>query len=637
MGKTERKSNSFWNELKRRNVLKTIAMYAGAAFVILEVADIVLPGLGLPDWTITLIILILIGGFPVVVVISWIFDLSPKGFVKTGSHVEDKSKESDISSHKRKLKISDVIIVALFATVLVLLYPKLFTKDKFEDIRDEEGRISIVVMPFQNVSGDSLYAGYELGLQNLLITRLSNSKELSIRPMQTMGEIFGSSRNLNYSSITPAIARDVAVKLNANTVILGYIHKAGGALRMTANFLNSRNGEIYKSFEMSGGSHDDFFGITDSLTAQIQNYLEIRALQQDADQDIRKLAETGSAEAYRYFSKGLTKFYTLDFGTASELFQSALNLDPGFFSAAMFLIPTYEAIGKDQEAKSLTEYYYKNIFHYTYTQQLTIKYWKSRFDKNPLESIRFARLRIEEDSIQRTIWYSLGSEYFQVERYDEAAIAFEKALEIDKRWSGGWVWVLIYVDCGRAYHKLGNFEREKEIYELGLSILPENPHLIFRQAVSALSLGKSSEAKKYLEQYQAIGKRDNWGDYTTSYFTGWIYYEAGLYEKAEEIFRRLIEKDPGEPWVRWHLGSSLIENGNDVNEGLGHIQHALNSGHRDINLLANLYHMKGAALYKLNKPGEALEILKQSWDLRPYYHHQHQILITEVEEALKGL
>ncbi len=72
----------FWEELKRRKVIKVIAMYAATAFIIMEAGDIMLPRLGLPDWTVTFIIVLLIIGFPIAVIFSWIFDITPEGLKK---------------------------------------------------------------------------------------------------------------------------------------------------------------------------------------------------------------------------------------------------------------------------------------------------------------------------------------------------------------------------------------------------------------------------------------------------------------------------------------------------------------------------------------------------------------------------
>jgi hypothetical protein len=73
----------FWQELKRRKVVRVIIVYAAAAFVILEAIDIIFPRLEFPDWTVTFVIVLLAIGFPFAIIFSWIFDITPKGIKKT--------------------------------------------------------------------------------------------------------------------------------------------------------------------------------------------------------------------------------------------------------------------------------------------------------------------------------------------------------------------------------------------------------------------------------------------------------------------------------------------------------------------------------------------------------------------------
>ena len=77
MAANPNKLSQFWQELKRRKVIKVMAMYAATAFIIIEAGDIILPRLGLPDWTVTFIIILLIVGFPISIILSWIFDVTP--------------------------------------------------------------------------------------------------------------------------------------------------------------------------------------------------------------------------------------------------------------------------------------------------------------------------------------------------------------------------------------------------------------------------------------------------------------------------------------------------------------------------------------------------------------------------------
>ena len=131
-----------------------------------------------------------------------------------------------------------VFIAVFIVVVAILVYPKIFIKDTFEGIRDSDGRISIAVMPFNNLSGDTLFNIWQEGIQNLLITSLSNSEELSVRQYETIYNIFKNKGDIYYSSVMSSFASDIALKLEANTVIVGNIHKSGNIVRITANLLN---------------------------------------------------------------------------------------------------------------------------------------------------------------------------------------------------------------------------------------------------------------------------------------------------------------------------------------------------------------------------------------------------------------
>ena len=83
----------FWQELKRRKVIHVIIVYASAAFVIIELVNNVYESLQLPEWTPTLVILLLVIGFPIAVIFSWIYDITSKGIVRTES--ADQKKDQD--------------------------------------------------------------------------------------------------------------------------------------------------------------------------------------------------------------------------------------------------------------------------------------------------------------------------------------------------------------------------------------------------------------------------------------------------------------------------------------------------------------------------------------------------------------
>ena len=450
------------------------------------------------------------------IIIKWYLKYKTQKIEVTAKEKEEEYEKTDEvketitvvkSKNKPIIIISGILLIGVIL-VLALDVFSLFHKDKYKDIRDSEGRISIAVMPFQNMTNDTLWNVWQEGIQNELITNLSNSTELSVRQYQTMLNILQSTGHTNYASITPSIASDISRKLQTNTFIQGSIKSAGGKIRVNAHLIDAETEEIYRTFQIDGNTEDDIFVITDSLSRFIRNYLEIKVLEQDADYEMRTWATTGSAEAYRYYIQGINLFME-DNPAAIELFNKALEIDTNFTSARIWLTISFGNDNRFEEARVTIQKAYQKIENIEYTEQLFLKAVKFMYlDKDLNANIKYNDLYLEVDPQARIFWYQQGNNYYELEQYEKAVQCLEKALDIDKQWDGGWKFVSGYTLPGHVYHELGNHTREKEIYELGLSVLPDHPEIIFRQAVCALSQGNTSEANDFIEKYRLIRKNE---------------------------------------------------------------------------------------------------------------------------------
>lgn len=119
----------FWQEVKRRKVHRVLAIYAGTAFIILEAVDIIFPRLGFPDWSVNLVLYLLIIGAVITVIISWIYDITPGGIVKTDTLESDEGDMLFDEKAQKRQKTSNIIIAVLIIVVGILLYPKIFKRD----------------------------------------------------------------------------------------------------------------------------------------------------------------------------------------------------------------------------------------------------------------------------------------------------------------------------------------------------------------------------------------------------------------------------------------------------------------------------------------------------------------------------
>jgi len=546
---------------------------------------------------------------------------------------EDVSKESASSRPKKRLKASNLIIAVLFVAVCILLYPKIFQKDKFERMRDPDGKITIAVMPFENLTGDTLFNVWQSGFQNLLIATLSNSKELSVLQYHTMYAILESKKNLSYSSITPSVAGELASKLDTKTYILGDILMAGNEIRINAQLINAETEEIYKTYHVKGISEESIFAMVDSLSGLIKNYLEIKKLAEDFDNPgINESIGTNSSEAFEYFIHGWDAFMGLDFQSATGWLSKAIDADSGFIMAYGTLSFAYNIWGNDEQSKTWCNKVYKKRDELPLKQKLLVEHLHAYYYKTPPEEINYIKQILEIDELNTTYWYLLGLIYYhQQVDYQEAVISFEKALEIHKKWGTTYRNPWIYACLGDSYHQLNNHKREREVYELGLDIFPENTRIVQRQAICALSEGDLEKADDFILKYSSIHRnRDKLPESRILAGVGFVFEDANLLVEAEENYRKALELDPRSPLRINNLAWFLIEHDINVNEGVELIDGALEQ------MPDNPYYLdtKGWGLYKQGKIREAMELLTLAWDKRHRYNVDIDLHIQEVQQTL---
>jgi tetratricopeptide (TPR) repeat protein len=631
------KLSQFWLELKRRKVIKVVAMYSGAAFIIMEAADIMLPRLGLPDWTVTLIIVLLIVGFPIMIILSWIFDLTPDGIKKSEPAEPAGKAESQQIPTRRGLKPGDIIIALLFVAVSLLLIPKIFKADKFEDIRDAEGRISIAVMPFQNMTNDTLWNIWQTGIQSELITSLSNSEELSVRTFHTISTILDGRNQENYASISSSISGEISRNLNAQTYIQGSMKKSGDIIRLSAQLINSESGEIYKSFQIDGNTEFDILKYTDSLSNQVKNYLEIRVLEQDAYLPAQKHSETNSVEAYKYYIQGQKMLYSSEYNEAIKLYNNALEEDSSFVSALIWLTVSYWNVGQMDQARLIQKKAERYIDHAPLYEQLYHNFFRSFMEKDMQEAIKYGTRLTEEFPYAINTFYSLGATYFFIQQYEKSVVTFERLFELIKLLDFKWTYVNAYIGAGLCYHELGKFDEEQEVYKIGIRALPDHPDIIVSQAIYAFFLNDTVDASELISKYQSVCEIQGYSTSQIEDGIGNIYMEAGYLKEAQKHYQKAIQVIPEDNYsfqAMNDLASLLILNEQDINEGMSLLDQALEADHTDKQLLASIYQTKGLGHYKQGHLKEALEFLNKAWDLSLIYNHEHYLQIQKVEEAL---
>jgi tetratricopeptide (TPR) repeat protein len=622
----------FWQELRRRKVLSAIAMYAGAAFIIIELTNNVVDPLGIPEWVPTMVILLLIVGFPVIATLAWLFDITPQGVIKTGSVESAGENQEVIDAGRRKLRPSDVVIAVLLVAVGILVYPKIFNQDTFEGERDPDGKISIAVLPFGNLSGDSLLNVWQGGFQNLLITNLSNSEELSVRNYQAVNEVLHNKKDINMASLSSAFTSEMGQKLETKTLILGNILSAGKKIRVSAQLVDAESEEIYKTYQINCDSEDEFFMLADSLSGMIKNYMEIKKISdQYISFGVQGNSLTNSSEAFKHFIRGWDAFRYMEGEEAISWFLKAVEVDSNFTDAHVFLSYAYLMYGLDRQAKKSVLVAYEKRENLPLKEQLTLDLLYAYFFETPQEEIKYLKQLIGLDDMDPLYWHQLAFAYYKMYEYEDAVKSWEQVLHITEQWGTHYSNPDMYFLMGDAYHQIGQHEKEAAVLELGHTVFPHAIMIHQHQAICALSQGDADRAKEIITEYKSI--RQNILHCTEAMIStglGVIYSSVGMFDEAEEFYRESIQIEPENLiWTRDYAWF-LIDNDLDIEKGL-QLSESILEQYPDYWPSLDA---KGWALYKLGQNEEALSLLKDSWELRPAYVHRGLLHIQEIEEAI---
>jgi len=267
-------------ELRRRKVFRVAIVYAAVAFVIWQIAEIAVPGLNLPSWVLTLVILLTALGFPVAVGLAWAFDITPAGVKRT---------EPETAAIERPA-VPTVHVAA--------------------------ERKSIVVLPFDNMSPDPADAYLSDGLTEEIITGLSCCGPLRVISRNSARALKGTQKD----------TRTIARELDVQYVLEGSVRKAGNDLRITAQLIDGRTDEHLWS-ERYSGTLDDVFEMQERLSCSIVDALMLKL----SPEEERRLTERpiDNVQAYECYLRARqeTWLFTKDaLDRARQHLQNGLDI-----------------------------------------------------------------------------------------------------------------------------------------------------------------------------------------------------------------------------------------------------------------------------------------------------------------------
>ncbi|MBU2675866.1 MAG: tetratricopeptide repeat protein [Gammaproteobacteria bacterium] len=316
---------SLFDELKRRNVFRAGIAYAVIAWLILQVADVVLPILGSPDWLFRGLLLLLAIGFPVALVIAWIFELTPAGLKRETEIDRSKSPPNDMGRH-----IDFAIIAILVVLVGYFAYDKLAPSAAADK--------SIAVLPFVNMSRDPDQEYFADGLSEELLNLLAKVPAL---------RVIARTSSFSYKGKDEATIADIGSELNVAHVLEGSVRRdTGGTVRITAQLIRADN-QSHLWSETYERELRDIFAIQDEIAASVVNELKVRLLG-----DV-PTARQADLEAYSLYLQARELSPEIDPERAIGLYRQALAIDANYAPAWSGLAENFIYLAEKVRLESL--------------------------------------------------------------------------------------------------------------------------------------------------------------------------------------------------------------------------------------------------------------------------------------------
>jgi adenylate cyclase len=315
-------------ELKRRKVFRVMAVYGATAFVILQVADLAFPRLGLPEWTITFILVATIVGFPIALVLAWAFESTPDGVKRTEAAAPGEITEILRLPASRRWPAG---LLALAGVVLV--FGGGWWIGQRSDARRPGGEgptKSVAVLPFVDLSEAGDQEWFSDGLTEEILNSLAALPELKVTSRTSSFQFRGQDRDI----------KEIADTLGVAHVVEGSVRRIGDKLAVTAQLIRASDGNHLWS-ETYERAADDLFDVQRDVAERVATALDVYL--DDEKREAMFRSGTRSIEAFESYLRGVEQFrrWHVDFADieAGEQgqaeFERAMSLDPGYARAAI--------------------------------------------------------------------------------------------------------------------------------------------------------------------------------------------------------------------------------------------------------------------------------------------------------------
>ena len=527
--------SGFFEELKRRKVYRVAIAYVVGGWALAQGFAQVLPVFDIPNSAIRGVIALLLVGFPVALVLAWMFDITPTGIERTSAvaaHPEPKSRR------RRNVILLAAGGAMISVTTGLFLLPRAVAHkvDK-----------SIAVLPFENLSDEKENAYFADGVQDDVLTNLSKISDLRVISRTSVMQYRG----------RPSNVRDIGKALGVSNILEGSVRRSGSRVRVNVQLIDANTDE-----HVWANDYDrdvtDVFAIQSDLAREIANALQAKLSPAEKSQMTRKPTENG--EAYLAFVQAHDLSCAYEdlnkLKQSEQLYERAIALDPNFALAIArysqlesWIVHTFDGTAERRsKARALAERALQlqpELPEAHLALGFSYYYGENNFDA-ALNEFEIAQRGLPNES---EVYLALGAIQRRQGKWPESIANLEKAISLNPKDT----WALQNLSFN--YQMLRDFRKANETIDRALALNPTAFEPLETKAKFALfENGDFTVAEKAFDAIRSL-PLTNEQKLKATYARANVFvlerkYTDGLRE-AESLPDDQIEIFPGALWSKY--------------------------------------------------------------------------------------
>jgi TolB-like protein/Flp pilus assembly protein TadD len=478
----------FFEELKRRKVYRVAIAYIVASWALAQGIAQVFPVFDIPNSRIRVVILLLLIGFPIALVLAWIFDITPSGIERTS-----RAELAAVPTRRRRNVVwLGVAGIAISTAVGLLVLPRAVARkvDK-----------SIAVLPFENLSDDKENAFFADGIQDDILTNLSKIGELKVISRTSVMPYRGKATNV----------REIGKQLGVSNILEGSVRRSGNKVRVNVQLIDANSDEHIWASDYDRDV-TDVFAIQTDLAQKISDALQAKLSPAEKSRIERKPTENG--EAYLAFVQAHNLQDAVEdwekLKQSEQLYARAIQLDPTFALAIArysqlesWIVHTFERTTERREkARALARQALQlqpDLPEAHLAMGFSLYYGDNDFEA-ALKEFEIAQRELPNEA---EVYLAIGAIQRRMGKWQESTASLEKAAILNPK--DGFV----FQNLAFNYQMLRNFDAANKAIERGLKVNPEGIGLWETKAKLAVAeKGDFSVSEQAFEAAKSIPMND---------------------------------------------------------------------------------------------------------------------------------